>query len=273
MTENDTIETKSLTVRGPQTSRQVHWPRKYDLFGVQVSATSYEEATASIIEAAQSGTSAMVSAHAVHAVVSASDDLVLQAKVNRFHIVTPDGQPVRWALNALHKTKLQSNVRGSELMLSTCRAAAKSNVSIFLYGSSPDVIEPLCANLKAGCLGLNIAGTYCPPFRPLTAAEEADVVQRINGSGAGIVFIGLGCPKQDHFAYDMHDRLNAVLVCVGAAFDFHAGMKQTAPRWMQKAGLEWIHRLACEPGRLWRRYLTTNSAFIGKFLHALIRRR
>ena len=268
-----TLQHDTLALHGPEAPQAMHWPRKYDLFGVQVSATSYEEATQLILEAARNRIPAIVSAHAAHAVVTASNDPDLQTKVNRFHIITPDGQPVRWALNALHKTGLRDRVRGPELMLRACRAAAEQDVSIFLYGSSPEVLEPLVGNLKQWFPGLRIAGSYSPPFRPLTADEEAEVAQRINDSRAGIVFIGLGYPKQDHFAHDMHDRLRGVLVCVGAAFDFHAGKKATAPLWMQHVGLEWLHRLCCEPKRLWRRYLETNSAFVAKFFRAFMQRK
>ena len=248
-------------------------PQKYDLFGVQVSATTYDEATEFILQSARLGRPAVVSAHAVHAVVTASDDPDLRAKVNRFDIITPDGQPVRWALNALHHAGLRDRVRGSELMLRACRRAAREQVPIFLYGSSPEVLLRLAENLRAWCPGLRIAGSHSPPFRPLTAEEEAEVVRLVHASGAGIVFVGLGFPKQDHFAAAMSGRLQPVLVNVGAAFDFHAGKIRTAPHWMQEWGLEWLHRLCHEPRRLWRRYLTTNSRFLAKFAVALIRQR
>lgn len=248
-------------------------PQKYDLFGVQVSATTYDEATEFILQSALQGRPAVVSAHAVHGIITASDDPELMAKVNRFDIITPDGQPVRWALNALHHAGLRERVYGPELMLRACRDAARRKVPIFLYGSSPEVLDPLAANLRSWYPGLQIAGSYSPPFRPLTADEEADVIRRIHSSGAGIVFVGLGVPKQDVFADTMHGRLRAVLVNVGAAFDFHAGTKRTAPRWMQARGLEWLYRLCHEPGRLWRRYLTTNSRFVVKFAVALLRQR
>ena len=263
----------SATIQEVPPATDLRRPRKYDLFGVQVSATTCDEATEFILEAARQGRPAVVSAHAVHAVVTASDDPELLAKVNRFDIITPDGQPVRWALNALHRTALRDRVYGPELMLRTCRRAAQENVPIFLYGSSPEVLDPLCANLTSWYPGLKIAGSYAPSFRPLTADEEADIIGRIHSSGAGIVFVGLGFPKQDHFAGAMQGRLHAVLVNVGAAFDFHSGKKRTAPRWMQDCGLEWLYRLCHEPRRLWRRYLATNSRFVAKFAIALFRQR
>ncbi len=242
----------------------VLWPPRHDLFGVQMSATTYEQAVEAILHAAQSGQPAAVSLHAAHAVVTASDDPALRAKVNRFQMIAPDGQPVRWALNWLHRAGLPDRVYGPELTLRLCHAAAERGVSIYLYGSSPEVIERLSRNLVERFPGLMIAGAEAPPFRALTEEEDDAMVQRINASGAGLVFIGLGCPKQDHFAADHMDRIRGVQVCVGAAFDFHAGNKRTAPAWMQRRGLEWLYRLCQEPRRLWKRYLVTNTLFVCK---------
>lgn len=139
--------------------------------------------------------------------------------------------------------------------------------------AGPQVVEKLRDNLLDRLPDLEIAGYESPPFRPLTPEEDAEVVRRINNSGAGIVFIGLGCPKQDLFAYEHRDRIHAIQVCVGAAFDFHAGSQPMAPSWMQKRGLEWLYRLIQEPRRLWRRYLVTNSVFLAKLAVAMCRRR
>jgi exopolysaccharide biosynthesis WecB/TagA/CpsF family protein len=247
------------------TATEVTWPPRHNLFGVQVSATDYDQAVEVILAAAEQRQSAVVSLHAAHAVVSASEDPALQAKVNDFELVGPDGQPVRWALNWLHGAGLRDRVYGPELTLRLCRAAAQRGVSIYLYGSSPEVIDALIRNLVARYPGLIVAGAEAPPFRSLTAEEDAAMVERINQSGAGLVFIGLGCPKQDHFAADHRDRIRAVQVCVGAAFDFHAGVKKTAPGWMQRRGLEWLFRVWQEPRRLWKRYLVTNTQFACKF--------
>jgi exopolysaccharide biosynthesis WecB/TagA/CpsF family protein len=249
-----------------------NWPHKVDLFGVSVSPTNYDEATKSILQAAQQGVAGVVSCQAVHAVVTASCDPTLRQQVNTFDMVTPDGQPVRWALNLLHGTKLTDRVYGPQLMLKLCRDSVEAGVSIYLYGGSPEVVEILQENLRQQCPGLEIAGYESPPFRPLTAEEDQEVVERINSSGAGLVFIGLGCPKQDVFAYEHRNSIRGVQLCVGAAFDFHAGAKSTAPGWMQRSGLEWLYRLCQEPRRLWRRYLVTNSIFVGKLLLALSRR-
>jgi exopolysaccharide biosynthesis WecB/TagA/CpsF family protein len=249
------------------------WPRKYDLFGVGLSATTYDEVTTLILEAARRRRAAVASFHAVHAVVTASGDASLRQQVNTFEIVAPDGQPVRWALNWLYRTALADRVYGPELMLRLCRHAAEARIPVFLCGGSPEVAAALPDRLTERFPGLIIAGSHAPPFRPLSPEEDRQLVEQINASDAGIVFIGLGCPKQDRFAYEHRDRIRAVQVCVGAAFDLHAGRKQMAPDWMQRRGLEWLFRLSQEPGRLWKRYFLTNSIFVAKLLAACFRRR
>ena len=261
------------TISAGAAHRQASWPRKVDLFGLQVTPTTYDEATACILASARCHQPSVVSCHAVHAVVTLSGDAELRHQANAFDMITPDGQPVRWALNLLHGTRLKDRVYGPDLTLLLCRRAAEEGVSIYLYGGSPAVVEKLQRRLSEQIPDLKIAGYESPPFRPLTDEEDAEVVQRINDSGAGIVFIGLGCPKQDTFAYQHRDRINGVQVCVGAAFDFHAGEKRTAPSWMQRHGLEWLFRLASEPRRLWRRYLATNSIFVAKLIVAAVQLR
>jgi exopolysaccharide biosynthesis WecB/TagA/CpsF family protein len=247
----------------------VTWPRKLDVFGVQVSPTTYAEAVETAIAAARHRQSSVIACHAAHAIVTASNDPELRAKVNRFDMITPDGQPVRWALNMIHSAKLRQRVYGPELMLRLCEAAAQEKIGIYLYGGTPDSLARLQKNLLQRIPDLAISGLESPPFRPLTPDEDSAVVARIRDSGAGLVFIGLGCPKQDHFAADHRDQIQAVQVCVGAAFDFHAGIVPMAPPWMQKRGLEWLFRLCREPRRLWRRYLVTNTQFALKLTWAL----
>jgi N-acetylglucosaminyldiphosphoundecaprenol N-acetyl-beta-D-mannosaminyltransferase len=246
------------------------WPRKVDLFGVRVSVTDYEQATNAIIAAARRKQPAVVSCHAVHALVTTAGHASLRGKVNRFAMVTPDGQPVRWALNLLHAAGLHDRVYGPELMLRLCRRAAEEDVGVYLFGGTHQSLGMLCSNLLRQFPRLRIAGKESPPFRPLSADESRAVVQRIRASGASLVFIGLGCPKQDIFAAEHCESIDAVQVCVGAAFDFHAGMKAVAPRWMQRSGMEWLFRLACEPRRLARRYLVTNTVFLALLCKALI---
>lgn len=250
-----------------------HWPEKVDVIGVEVSKVNYDEAVKAIISAANDCDFGVVSCHAVHAIVTMSCDEQLRKMANSFLMITPDGQPVRWAMNILHRTGLSQRVYGPQLTLLLCEAAAREGMPIYLYGGNEQVSEDLCANLKSKFPDLVIAGAEAPPFRPLTEEEDAEVVKRINDSGAKLVFIGLGCPKQDIFAHEHADRINAIQICVGAAFDFHAGNKPMAPQWMQKYGLEWVYRLCKEPGRLWKRYLITNSLFVWKVFKSLVLRR
>ena len=269
---NESIEPTCDAETGIPKEQNMKWPAKYDLFGVQVSATSVDQAASLVLEAARQNVSAVVSFQAVHAVITTSADPAMREAVNSFELVGPDGQPVRWALNLLHKVGLRERVYGPELMLRVCQLAAADRVPVYLYGSSPEVIELLRTNLVGKYPGLVIVGAESPPFRVLSPAEEQETAQRIDASGARIVFIGLGAPKQDQFAHRQRERIHAVQVCVGAAFDFHAGTKPMAPRWMQRSGLEWLFRLSSEPRRLWRRYLVTNSLFLGKLALALVQR-
>lgn len=241
-----------------------HWPPKFDILGVQVSSTQYSELTADIIRAARERRPTVVSCHAVHAIVTASDDEELLRQVNTFESITPDGQPVRWALNWLHKTKLRERVYGPELMLRICQAARDNDISVYLFGGTPEVLKKLTENLQYSISGLKLFGE-APPFRPLTEDEDIALLTRISESDVGIVLIGLGCPKQDRFAFAHKSKIQAVQVCVGAAFDFHAQVKPMAPAWMQRNGLEWLFRLFKEPRRLWKRYLVTNTIFVYKF--------
>lgn len=242
-----------------------HWPPKFDVFGVHVSSTDYAELTTVVIDAARHKRPTVVSCHAVHSIVTANEDAELREQVNSFESVTPDGQPVRWALNWLHKQNLTERVYGPELMLRICQAARDHDISVYLYGGTPEVLQKLTENLQTSVTGIRLFGES-PPFRPLTVEEEQAMLQRISASEAGIVLVGLGCPKQDRFAFKHKHDINAVQICVGAAFDFHARVKRMAPAWMQKNGLEWLFRLTQEPGRLWKRYLFTNTKFVKLFL-------
>lgn len=237
-------------------------PSKHSLFGVDVSQTCYEEATEIIMQAARERKPMLVDHMPVHGLIEASQDAVLNEKIKHFDIVAPDGQPVRWAMNRFWGTGLPDRVYGPELMLRLCRQSEREGVGIYLYGSQQAVLDQLQHNLSRQFPNLRIVGAESPPFRPLTPEEDQAAVERINASGARLVFLGLGCPKQEHFAFDHRDQIKGVQLCVGAAFDFHAGCKAMAPEWMQRNGLEWAFRLISEPRRLWQRYLRTNSLFL-----------
>jgi len=169
--------------------------------------------------------------------------------------------------------KDQQRINGPDLMWRYFAQAALRNESVYLYGGTPETLEILQARMAQEFAGLKVVGAFSPPFRTITPAEDAQAVQRINASGAGTVWVSLGCPKQEKWMAAHRGRINAVMVGVGAAFDYHAGTIQRAPLWMQNNGLEWLHRLASEPRRLWRRYLVTNTLFIVGAVRQLVFRK
>ena len=250
-----------------KTSHSIPWPRKHTLFnGVKVSATNYDELVRACVSAAELHLPATIDLMPVSVLIPAVQNADLREKLNQFEVVAPDGQPVRWSLNYFHRTRLTDRVYGPELTRRLCAAAAEHGIGVYLYGSTQEVLEKLTRNLQHMFPTLRIVGAHSPPFRPLTPEEDRDVIERINNSGAGLVFIGTGGPRQELFAHAHRDSIHAVQVCVGAAFDFHAGTKKMAPPWMQKRGLEWLFRLVQEPGRLWKRYLVQNTIFCVLFL-------
>jgi len=235
---------------------------KHLILGIRISAVDYECATGIIVKAARERRPLSVAALAVHGVMIGLDDHTYRRRLNSFDLVVPDGQPLRWALNLLHGAGLTHRVYGPTLMLRVCEVAAREGVGIYLYGSRPTVLSRLVERLPSAVPGLRIAGYRSPPFRPSTPEEDAEDVRDILKSGARIVFVGLGCPRQEQWVYAHRDRLMMPLVCVGAAFDFHAGVLRQAPTWMQDRGLEWLFRLWMEPRRLWRRYTRHIPIFI-----------
>jgi len=239
-------------------------PSKQNIFGVDVSVTQYEEALEFVACAAKARRPACISHIAVHGLVVGSQDAEFRSILNEFDIIAPDGQPVRLALNILYKTRLPDRCCGPEFMTRVCDWAAAEGIGVYLYGSHLHIVKALRKKLRIKFPQLHIVGWEPSVFRPLTEAEDDALVRRINESGANIVFIGLGCPLQEKFAYAHRGRIKAVQICVGAAFDFHSGSKKMAPAWMQRLSLEWFFRLSQEPRRLWRRYLFTNTVFLSK---------
>ncbi|PTQ81042.1 N-acetylglucosaminyldiphosphoundecaprenol N-acetyl-beta-D-mannosaminyltransferase [Nitrosospira multiformis] len=204
----------------------------------------------------------------VHSVVTATQDTFFQKVLYAADMATADGAPIAWMLR--HRGFLQQQrINGPDLMWRYCEEAARRGESIYLYGSSPETLNALQDRLIKTFPRLKIAGAVSPPFRPLTDEEDQAEVARINNSGAGTVWVSLGCPKQEKWMASHKGRVNAVMIGVGAAFDYHAGTITRAPLWMQKAGLEWLVRLIHEPRRLWKRYLITNTLFIWFTLHQL----
>jgi len=237
-------------------------PPRFNILGVGVHALDYQQATACIVDAAREKRPFAVTALAVHGVMTGRDDPNQRTRLNRLDLITPDGQPVRWALNWLHKTKLTDRVYGPFLTLRVCERAAAEGLSIFLYGSDSDTLAALSDTLQQRCPGLRIAGARPSRFRPATEAEWAEDVAALRASDADIIFCGLGCPRQETWVYEMRAHIDRPLVAVGAAFSFWSGRQPMAPEWMQCAGLEWLFRLSREPLRLWRRYLILNPRYL-----------
>ncbi len=227
---------------------------RYPVADICVSAVTYQSATEFVMQAARERRSAVVAATSVHGLTMGALDASFGRVLNQLDVLTPDGQPIRWALNWLHGAQLAERVYGPTLMLRICQAAAREHLSVYFYGSRPTVLSQLQDHLYRSVPELTIAGLRSPPFRALTPDEDADDMRSIVDSGARIVFVGLGCPRQERWASEHRGRLPMPIVCVGAAFDFHAGTLRQAPAWMQAHGLEWLFRLATEPRRLWRRY-------------------
>jgi exopolysaccharide biosynthesis WecB/TagA/CpsF family protein len=235
---------------------------KRNILGIQISGIDYDAAVARITAAAERRERLTVSALAVHGVMSGVADPSHQFRLNHLDLVVPDGQPVRWALSLLHGVRLPDRVYGPTLMLKVCEAAAAKGLSVFLYGSRAAVLAPLVAKLRTRIGELRIAGSEPSRFRSLSDREQHDLAGRIHDSGASIVFVGLGCPRQEVWVYEMGQLLSLPLLAVGAAFDFHAGTLPQAPPRLQRMGLEWAFRLGCEPRRLWRRYLSLNPQYL-----------
>jgi len=198
----------------------------------------------------------------VHGVMESQQDRALKRIHNDAGLVTPDGMPLVW-LCRLHGHAHVERVYGPDLMLALCARSLLKGHKHFFYGGAEGVPELLANNLRRRFPGLRVEGGYSPPFRPLSGEEDERIVDMINQADPDIVWIGLSTPKQERWMAEHVGRLTApVLIGVGAAFDFHAGLKRQAPHWMQRGGLEWLFRLATEPRRLWRRYLANNPLFV-----------
>jgi exopolysaccharide biosynthesis WecB/TagA/CpsF family protein len=237
---------------------------KKSVLGVLVDATDYDEATARVIGAAEQGRPMAVTALAVHGVMEGVHDPQLGARLNSFDLVTPDGQPVRWALNLLYGAGLRDRVYGPTLTLRVLEQAARLGLPVYLYGSTQPTLDRLVPALHERFPDLKLAGVEASKFRSVEPGEVAQIAGRISASGARIVLVGLGCPRQEIFTHALRPHLSMPLLAVGAAFDYHAGGLRKPPPWMQRYGLEWLWRLGLEPKRLWRRYLLLNPEYLGR---------
>jgi N-acetylglucosaminyldiphosphoundecaprenol N-acetyl-beta-D-mannosaminyltransferase len=242
------------------------------ILGVRVDPTSYEAATSKILSWAKNRESRLVCVANVHMVMEAYDSQYFKNIVNAADLVTPDGMPLVWILRRLGYPK-QDRVYGPELTLRLVDMAVIHGISVGFYGGSPETLQRLIDVFNESHPSLDIRYSQSPPFRPLSGEEDERVITEINASNTRILFVGLGCPKQERWMSEHRTKIQSVMIGVGAAFDYYAGMKLQAPPWMQKLGLEWFFRLSLEPGRLWRRYLYHNPRFLALVLPEILRRK
>ncbi|GAA2651133.1 WecB/TagA/CpsF family glycosyltransferase [Paractinoplanes durhamensis] len=239
---------------------------KRNVLGVLVDVTDYADAVSRIMQAARDRQGFAVTALAVHGVMTGVQDRAHNGRLNSFDLVTPDGQPVRMALNLLHSAGLTDRVYGPTLTLKVVEQAAAEGLPIYLYGSTEPTLAKLVPALEEMFPALKIAGVEASKFRKSGPGEAVEIAERIKASGARIVLVGLGCPRQEVFTYAMRPLLDMPLLAVGAAFDYHAGLLKNPPAWMQKYALEWLWRLGLEPKRLWKRYILLNPAYVSRLL-------
>lgn len=252
------IQTLPVKIRRKKT------PKYHYIIGSRIDATSYQDAWNRIEKWVRKESGAYVIAANVHVVMMGYWHKSYQKIINGAALVTPDGMPLVWGLKLLG-IKKQKRVYGPDLMLTVCDRAAAEQIPIYLYGGSETTLSKLSKQLKEQYPNLIIAGTHSPPFRELTPQEEEVDIKRIEASGAKIVFVGLGCPKQEQWMARNYQKISAVFLGVGAAFSFHSQEVKQAPRWMMSMGLEWLYRFSQEPKRLWQRYLVNNPAFVVLF--------
>ncbi len=242
------------------------------ILNVRVDATTYLDATARIIAWAQDSRSCYVCLATVNAIMEAHGSSEYQRVMREADLVTSDGMPLVWLLRGLGIAGA-SRVYGPDLTLTVLAAAAEHAIPVGFYGGSELVLPKLVEAVQQRFPDLKIAYACAPPFHALTAKEDEEAARTIDHSGARILFVGLGGAKQDYWMHAHHGRVPCVMLGVGAAFDFIAGTKPQAPRWMQQGGLEWVFRLGTEPRRLWRRYLSRNPRFAILALAQLARTR
>ncbi len=254
----------------PDAGPSMEAPPRVNVLGVGISAVNPALALASMQRWVRARDQHFVCVTGVHGVMESQDDEELRRIHNAAGLVVPDGMPMVW-LSRWHGHRHVQRVYGPDLMLACCAQSVARGERHFFYGGGDGVAARLAARLEARFPGLVVAGWYTPPFRPMSASEDRELVRLINGAAPDYLWVGLSTPKQERWMAAHVGRVRApVMIGVGAAFDFHAGLKAQAPGWMQRSGLEWLFRLATEPRRLWRRYLSNNPRFVWKVAGQLL---
>lgn len=248
-----------------------HSERRY-ILGMRVDATSYSNAVRLIMSWAKQGSSRYVCEAPVSMVMEAHDSPAYRECINESDLVTPGGMPIVWLMRATGLSA-QPRVYGPDLMLHVCAAAARYRVPVGFLGATDEVVRDLAACLQRRYPGLPVVFQHAPPYREFTSTEDREITDRIADSGCRILFVGLGCPKQERWMAAHRGRINAVMLGVGAGFDFLSGHKPQAPPWVRERGGEWLFRLLTEPRRLWPRYAHQNPRFVMLILRQLLLRR
>jgi exopolysaccharide biosynthesis WecB/TagA/CpsF family protein len=243
---------------------------KKNILGILIDAIDFDAGLERVVAAAHQRRGYSVSALAVHGLMTGVLDKCQRYRLNQFDMLTPDGQPVRWALNWLYRLGLKRTVDGPTFMLRLCERAAEEELPIFLFGNTDETLAILKNNLLEKYPRLQIAGLRASAFRQLTESERDEVNQEIRDSGAKITFCGLGCPRQEVWTFECRDALSMPVISVGAAYSFHAGIVPWAPKRLKDWGLEWLYRLVHDPKRLWQRYLVLGPAYLGLLVSQLV---
>jgi N-acetylglucosaminyldiphosphoundecaprenol N-acetyl-beta-D-mannosaminyltransferase len=236
-------------------------PNQVNVIDSPVTVLTFDQQIEKMLQWAHQRLSRFVCVANVHMLMEAHWQEDMQTVLQGADLVAPDGMPLVWMMRLLGAQQ-QDRVAGMDIFLTLCDRAAAENVSIYLVGSTPEVLSKMKERLAAEFPNLFLAGVESLPFRPLTSSEDAELVDRINESGAGIVMVALGCPKQERWMAQHRDRINAVMVGLGGVFPIYAGLQKRAPKYLRENGLEWLYRLVQEPRRLWKRYGTTIPPFV-----------
>jgi len=246
--------------------------QRANILSLDVSVGSYDYLQECLIKAAHQRESRRICFANVHMVVEARRNPAIAKAVNEADWVVADGVPLLWAMRGLHRVR-QERIAGMDIMATLLQRAADEGISVFFYGSTPDLLKRIDETCTERFPTLKIAGSLSPPFRPSTPEEDADTIKQITRSGAGLVFVALGCPKQELWMARVQGRVPAVMLGIGNALAVLVGEEERSPRWMQKVGLEWCFRLAREPRRLFKRYAVTNSLYVYYIIKQFVSRR
>lgn len=234
---------------------------KVKVTGVLITALGFQEQISEMVAWARQRSGKVVCVANVHMLMEARRNDALRLALSRADLVTPDGMPLVWMMRKLGLVS-QDRVAGMDIFKAVCRRSMEENISVYLLGSTQGVLDGMKAQLKKDFPNLRLAGAESPPFRPLTEAEDSELVEKINSSGAGFTFVSLGCPKQECWMESHCDLIKSVMIGVGGVFPVYAGLQRYAPLWVRNTGLEWLYRLVQEPRRLFKRYFTTIPPFI-----------